>query len=105
MRISGALSNFQQGQHAQSAHFITPSIRAPSPMVITSLDFDKPGKQHGFLQVPCSHNLSGWANIFIPTTIVSRGSGPTVLALGGNHGDEYQGQIALMKLARELEPD
>jgi N-alpha-acetyl-L-2,4-diaminobutyrate deacetylase len=42
--------------------------------------------------------------LFIPVTIVSRGKGPTVLALGGNHGDEYQGQIALMKLARELKP-
>ncbi|MDB4743875.1 succinylglutamate desuccinylase/aspartoacylase family protein, partial [Planctomicrobium sp.] len=31
--------------------------------------------------------------------------GPTVLILGGNHGDEYQGQIAAMKLARELTPE
>jgi predicted deacylase len=74
-------------------------------MVITSLDFDKPGKQQGFLQVPYSHDLSGWANLFIPATIVSRGKGPTVLVLGGNHGDEYQGQIALMKLGRELKPE
>jgi len=73
-------------------------------MVITSLDFDKPGKQQGFLQVPYSHNLGGWANVFIPTTVVARGRGPTVLILGGNHGDEYQGQIAIMKLARELTP-
>ena len=71
-------------------------------MVITSLDFDKPGKQQGFLQVPYSHNLGGWANVMIPITIVARGKGPTVLVLGGNHGDEYQGQIAAMKLAREL---
>jgi predicted deacylase len=28
-----------------------------------------------------------------------------VLALGGNHGDEYQGLVAIMKLARELEPE
>lgn len=72
------------------------------PMLVTSLDFDKPGKQQGFLQVPYSHNLGGWANCFIPATIVARGKGPTVLVLGGNHGDEYQGQIAAMKLAREL---
>ncbi|MBX7211407.1 MAG: succinylglutamate desuccinylase/aspartoacylase family protein [Verrucomicrobiaceae bacterium] len=71
-------------------------------MVITSLGFDKPGKQQGFLQVPYSHNLGGWANVMIPCTIVARGKGPTVLVLGGNHGDEYQGQIAIMKLAREL---
>lgn len=74
-------------------------------MVITSLDFDKPGKQQGFLQVPYSHNLGGWANVMIPTTVVAHGKGPTVLVLGGNHGDEYQGQVAIMKLARELEPD
>ena len=74
-------------------------------MVITSLDFDKPGKQQGFLQVPYSHNLGGWANVMIPVTVVARGKGPTVLVLGGNHGDEYQGQIAIMKLARELKPE
>jgi predicted deacylase len=74
-------------------------------MVITSLDLDKPGKQQGFLQVPYSHNLGGWANVMIPITIVARGEGPTALVLGGNHGDEYQGQIAIMKLARELTPE
>lgn len=74
-------------------------------MVITSLDFHKQGKQQGFLQVPYSHNLGGWANVMIPITIVARGKGPTVLVLGGNHGDEYQGQIAIMKLARELKPE
>ena len=74
-------------------------------MVITSLDFDKPGKQQGFLQVPYSHNLGGWANVMIPTTVIAHGKGPTVLVLGGNHGDEYQGQVAIMKLARELEPE
>lgn len=41
----------------------------------------------------------------IPITVFARGEGPTVLVLGGNHGDEYQGQIAAMRLARELSPD
>ncbi len=74
-------------------------------MIITSLDLDKPGRQSGFLQVPYSHNLGGWANVMIPITVVARGKGSTVLVLGGNHGDEYQGQIAIMKLARELAPE
>ena len=74
-------------------------------MIITSLDLEKPGRQQGFLQVPYSHNLGGWANVMIPITIIARGKGPTVLVLGGNHGDEYQGQIAIMKLARELTPE
>ncbi len=76
-------------------------------MLITSLDFDLAGKQQGFLQVPYSHDLGGWANVMIPITCVSpkSPSGPTVLVLGGNHGDEYQGQIAAMNLARELQPE
>jgi ectoine utilization protein EutE len=74
-------------------------------MIFTSLDFDRQGKQQGFLQLPYSHNLGGWANVMIPITLIANGAGPTVLVMGGNHGDEYQGQIAAMKLARELTPE
>ena len=73
-------------------------------MLSTKIDFDKSGKQMGYLQAPYSYNLSGWANLMIPITVLNCGTGPTALVLGGNHGDEYQGQIAIMKLARELEP-
>jgi predicted deacylase len=74
-------------------------------MLFTSLNFEFTGKQQGFLQVPYSHDLGGWANVMIPITCVANGVGPTVLVLGGNHGDEYQGQIAAMKLGRELQPE
>ena len=74
-------------------------------MVITSIDYSRSGKQHGYLQVPYSHNLGGWANVMVPITVVGQGDGPTALLLGGNHGDEYQGQIAIMKLCRELAPE
>lgn len=74
-------------------------------MIITSIDYSKNGKQQSFLRVPYSHNLGGWANVMIPITVFARGEGPTVLVLGGNHGDEYQGQIAAMRLARELAPE
>ncbi|MFM8537485.1 MAG: succinylglutamate desuccinylase/aspartoacylase family protein [Planctomycetaceae bacterium] len=74
-------------------------------MIHTSLDLHGDGKRQGFLQVPYSHNLGGWANVMVPITVIARGPGPTVLCLGGNHGDEYQGQVALMRLARELAPE
>ncbi|MDJ0944405.1 MAG: succinylglutamate desuccinylase/aspartoacylase family protein [Kiloniellales bacterium] len=35
---------------------------------------------------------------------IRNGDGPTVLLMSGNHGDEYEGQIALTKLCSELEP-
>lgn len=73
-------------------------------MLFSSISLDSLGKQQGYLQVPYSHNLGGWANVMIPITVIANGTGPTVLVLGGNHGDEYQGQIAAMKLARELTP-
>ena len=40
-------------------------------MLHTTIDFDRPGKQQGFLQVPYSHNLGGWANVMIPITVVA----------------------------------
>jgi len=74
-------------------------------MVITDLDFDKLGKQLGHLQVPYSHDLAGWANVLVPIACMNHGTGPTVLVIGGNHGDEYQGQIAIWNLMRELQPE
>ena len=59
-------------------------------MLFSSINLDASGKQQGYLQVPYSHNLGGWANVVIPMTVISNGAGPTVLVLGGNHGDEYQ---------------
>jgi N-alpha-acetyl-L-2,4-diaminobutyrate deacetylase len=52
-------------------------------MIRTDIDFDRKGKQQGFLRVPYSHNLGGWANVMIPMTVVAQGAGPTVLVLGG----------------------
>jgi N-alpha-acetyl-L-2,4-diaminobutyrate deacetylase len=41
----------------------------------------------------------------IPVTVVCNGNGPTALLSGGNHGDEYEGPIALTDLAATLRPD
>ena len=70
--------------------------------VRTEIDFSQPGRQLGSLSVPHSYNLSGWAKLQIPVATIGRGEGPTVLVMAGNHGDEYPGQIAIMRLLREL---
>lgn len=75
----------------------------PSP-IRCSVDFDRPGKHFGHLYVPYSYNLGGWANLMVPLAVIARGSGPTALVLAGNHGDEYPGQVAVMRLMRELDP-
>jgi len=68
----------------------------------TNIDYDQPGKQWGTLSVPYSYNLSGWSQLQIPIAQISNGNGPTILLMAGNHGDEYPGQIAIMKLMRQL---
>src|SRR6476646_5666593 len=79
------------------------NMSTPKTQISTDIDYERAGKQQGCLRVPYSHNLAGWANILIPITVVNNGPGPTLLALGGNHGDEYEGPVALMKLARTIE--
>ncbi|SAL14090.1 N(2)-acetyl-L-2,4-diaminobutanoate deacetylase DoeB [Caballeronia telluris] len=67
-----------------------------------TVDFSADGEQHGFLKLPYSRDDSAWGAVMIPVTVVKRGDGPTVLLTGGNHGDEYEGPIALSKLASTL---
>jgi predicted deacylase len=69
----------------------------------TTIRYDQQGKQRSHLSIPYSHNLGGWANLLVPICVIANGDGPTVLLMAGNHGDEYPGQVAIMKLWRELQ--
>ena len=75
-------------------------MRASS--ITATVDFDRDGVQHGFLKLPHSHDLSAWGSIMIPITVVKNGAGPTAILTGANHGDEYEGPIALFELASRL---
>lgn len=66
--------------------------------VTTKIDFAKEGIQHGHLALPYSHNLSAWGSVLIPVTVFQNGDGPTALLTGANHGDEYEGPVALLNL-------
>lgn len=72
--------------------------------ITTDIDFNQDGRQQGFLRVPHSVHRSAYGWIASPLIVIKNGSGPTVLLMAGNHGDEYEGQIALIKLCRELDP-
>lgn len=75
----------------------------PSPITPT-IDLDAPGASHGFLRLPWSRDDSAWGHVMIPLAVLRGGDGPTALLVGGNHGDEYEGPIALFDLARSLDP-
>jgi N-alpha-acetyl-L-2,4-diaminobutyrate deacetylase len=94
MSIS-AEAELQAGGQSTSAEVRETTLSA-------TVDFDREGVQHGFLKLPYSHDKSAWGCIMIPITVVKNGAGPTALLTGGNHGDEYEGITALLKLAAEL---
>ena len=79
-------------------------MMASEPKAGISIDIEAEGKQFGHLSVPHSRNESGWGALHLPVVSIRNGDGPTVVLTGGNHGDEYEGPIALLKLARTLAP-
>ncbi len=72
------------------------------------LDFDRPGKHH--YQV-AFHLDGSWGYSLVPVTVINGllpdapgAPPPGVAAFGGTHGNEYEGQIALKRLCRDLDP-
>ena len=82
---------------------MAPSI-AKRRTAFTTIDLDKPGKQIGHVMIPHSPHDDAWGVTRVPVAVISNGKGPTVIIEGGNHGDEYEGPIAICELARELDP-
>lgn len=77
------------------------AVSPPNP-IVASIPFDRDGAHRGFLRLPVSRDASAWGSVMIPIAVIRNGSGPTALLTGGNHGDEYEGPIALQALAHEL---
>ena len=70
-----------------------------------TIPLDADGVHHGYLKLPFSRDDSAWGSVMIPITVIANGTGPTAMLTGGNHGDEYEGPIALQDLAVTLQPE
>ena len=79
-------------------------MAAPS-RIWTDVDYEKNGKQTGWLYLHHSVTRSAYGQIMIPIVVIKNGKGPTALFMAGNHGDEYEGQLGLLKVIRGLEPE
>ncbi len=77
----------------------------PASPIVATVPFDEDGLHHGYLRLPHSREDSAWGAIQIPITVIRKGAGPTALLTGANHGDEYEGPTALVRLAQELQPE
>jgi len=76
----------------------------PSPITPT-VDLNRDGIQHGHLRLPWSRDDSAWGSLMLPICVIRNGDGPTALLTGANHGDEYEGPVALYDLAANLKPE
>ncbi len=70
---------------------------------LSAVDFDTPGKRHYQLGF---HLDSAWGYSLVPLTVVrgAAGDAPGVAVIGGTHGNEYEGQVAVKRLCADLEP-
>ena len=73
--------------------------------LICEIELEAPGRRTGFLRLMHSSHESAYGWLPIPIAVIAHGAGPTVLLMAGNHGDEYEGQIALGRLIREVQPE
>ena len=73
--------------------------------IVSTVDFDREGKQIGWLHVPHSVTRSAYGVLPIPIAVIRNGPGPQVLLTAGNHGDEYEGQVVLTRLIQTLQPE
>ena len=78
---------------------------ARTSTAFTDVDFDRAGKQVGFISIPHSPHEDAWGTTRIPISVIKNGNGPTAILQGGNHGDEYEGPIVLGEMIRDLSAD
>lgn len=78
-------------------------LKVGQSRIVNPIDFSQDGRQSGYLQLPDDPS-TGTAGPLIPIVSIANGPGPTVLISGGNHGDEYEGQIAALRLIRDIDP-
>jgi predicted deacylase len=76
------------------------------PIDPAAIDFTRPGKHH----YKAAFHLDGsWGYSLTPITVINGArpapGAPGVAVFGGTHGNEYEGQIAVKRLCRDLDAD
>ena len=74
----------------------------------SAIDFERAGIHHYQLAF---HLDSSWGYSLVPLTVINGlrpfpgdGSAPAVAVFAGTHGNEYEGQVAVTRLCRDLDP-
>src|SRR5438552_7314440 len=59
------------------------------------------GKHHLAVRLAFTSDATE-GELLLPLVVVRRGQGPSVLVVGGTHGDEFEGQVVVSVLCREI---
>lgn len=70
-----------------------------------NIPLDQPGRHIGDLYLRHSDNRQPLGYYPVPIATIANGEGPTALLIGGVHGDEFEGPVALMRLLHGLDPN
>jgi predicted deacylase len=79
--------------------------RSVESRIRLNIDLDQAGRQFGDLMLRWSENTNPLGYHPVPVISIKGRSGPTVLVIGGTHGDEFEGPAAIMRLAHNLAAD
>lgn len=63
-----------------------------------------PSRHLGAIHIGWSDNRHAYGVLPVPIAVLTGRPGPTVLLVAGTHGDEFEGQLALRRLIREVSP-
>jgi len=77
-------------------------IDLPHRHVSCTVDLDAPGIQHGHIWLPDAGSATAWRRTPVPICVINSGEGATVTCIGGVHGDEFEGPLTLLGLAKDL---
>src|SRR4051794_26371175 len=74
----------------------------PDITPVEQIDWDRAGARFYHLPFTFDHT---WGRVRVPLYVACSGRpGLTIVAIGGTHGDEYEGPVGLKNLIRELDP-
>ncbi len=69
---------------------------------IDQIEWERPGARYYHVPFTFDHT---WGRVRVPLFVASSARpGPTIVAIGGTHGDEYEGPVGLKNLMQELDP-
>ena len=81
-------------------------MKKPETVAIhCEVDLNAPGKHAGFVRLPHSVHRSAYGWLPMPIASIRNGDGPKVVVMAGTHGDEYEGQLIVSRLIRDITSD